>query len=517
MVLGVRYDYFVAISLSSKSNTHSPFQNPCSIEAREIGMEPLVERPKPEQFEATRDFLTWEQELKGNVLLPELLVARERAARLIGSVAVSGLLGGVDHESSHVDSQVQSLAEAVKLAAEGDDNARKMVEINVWTDMIERTIKSGHTTQPIPLNFTPQGRLIQFGQTLESVQSNSLKFASNNEIMRQRTEAETVNNFLIEELYRTGYFDNNYLVVFSPAENLPEYGFFTDTMSCSIQVIGKSSTGLELTSMFVSGVTEADGDRHDLEAIARVGDMFGVDLRGKSPAEIIANPVPVSRDMMPDGPVSVASWYDDAVSHILDVDCFFGEPGERRDYVGFVNICHEREQGYSSAVELATERLLRRHKELQSPQDAVTTLNEINSKLMIERAVTDGTIRPEVFGQQSAYYLLLARSAYENKNYLEFDQFITKAKELDQSSSCPSGMGNKRDFLSGNDSNKPDEPCEFVSKRCPKCGAKNVKTTVTSREIKGACGCRVVNGKVVSRRRRQNRHLKNKNRQSDVQ
>ncbi len=493
VVLGVRYDYFVAISLSSKSNTHSPFQNPCSIEAREIGMELLVEQPKLEQLEATQDFLTWEQELKGNIPLSELLMARERAARLIGSVAVSSLLGGVDHESSPAGSQIQSLTEAVKLAAEGDSTARKTVEINVRTDMIERTLKSGHITQPIPLNFTPQGRLIQFGQTLESVQFNSLKFASNNETMIQRTEAETVNNFLIEELHRAGYFDNNYLVVFSPAENLPEYGFFTDTMSCSIQVIGKSSTGLELTSVFVPGVTEASGDRHDLEAIARVGDMFGVGLHGKSPAEIIAKPLLVSRDMMPDGPISVACWYDDAMSHILDVDCFFGEPGERRDYVGFVGSCREREQGYSSAIELATEYLLRRHKELQSPQDAVRMLNEINGRLMIERAVTDKTIDLRVFGQQSANYLLQARLAQENKNYLEFSQFITKAKELDQSSSCPSGFATR---INGDNNNSElskfeSDDCEFISKKCPECGSKKVKTVVTKHSISGSCGCRV--------------------------
>lgn len=36
--------------------------------------------------------------------------------------------------------------------------------------------------------------------------------------------------------------------------------------------------------------------------------------------------------------------------------------------------------------------------------------------------------------------------------------------------------------------NKTDE-CEFISKECPECGAKNVKTKVTKHKITGSCGC----------------------------
>lgn len=47
-----------------------------------------------------------------------------------------------------------------------------------------------------------------------------------------------------------------------------------------------------------------------------------------------------------------------------------------------------------------------------------------------------------------------------------------------------SGYGNK----SGKDN---DEDCEFISKECPMCHKKNVKTTSTKSHIKGDCGCSV--------------------------
>jgi hypothetical protein len=37
--------------------------------------------------------------------------------------------------------------------------------------------------------------------------------------------------------------------------------------------------------------------------------------------------------------------------------------------------------------------------------------------------------------------------------------------------------------------NKTDDECEFISKKCPECGAKNVKTKVTKHRISGSCGC----------------------------
>lgn len=37
--------------------------------------------------------------------------------------------------------------------------------------------------------------------------------------------------------------------------------------------------------------------------------------------------------------------------------------------------------------------------------------------------------------------------------------------------------------------NRTDRDCEFISKQCPECGAKNVKTKVTKDKITGSCGC----------------------------
>lgn len=52
-----------------------------------------------------------------------------------------------------------------------------------------------------------------------------------------------------------------------------------------------------------------------------------------------------------------------------------------------------------------------------------------------------------------------------------------------------SGLGDQEESEAS--SKTIDEDCEFVSKQCPLCEKKNVKTTVTKTEISGDCGCKV--------------------------
>jgi hypothetical protein len=35
-----------------------------------------------------------------------------------------------------------------------------------------------------------------------------------------------------------------------------------------------------------------------------------------------------------------------------------------------------------------------------------------------------------------------------------------------------------------------NQNCDFISKMCPQCKAKNVKTHVTATHISGSCGCK---------------------------
>src|SRR5689334_19852563 len=66
---------------------------------------------------------------------------RLRAAEFIGACVAGKEIAYIGEASLEVQ-PIESLYDAIQLAAEGDPIARKMVETNVRTDVIERTIKA---------------------------------------------------------------------------------------------------------------------------------------------------------------------------------------------------------------------------------------------------------------------------------------------------------------------------------------------------------------------------------------
>src|SRR5258708_4136066 len=108
---------------------------------------------------------TIEQQINELVFeLPEVLVVsemlhdqetRQKAARFIGAA-----ITGTTLEVVPVKSPIESLCEAIQLAAEGDKAAEALVRTNAKTDVIERTIKTGHVMDPVPLVITDEGSFI---------------------------------------------------------------------------------------------------------------------------------------------------------------------------------------------------------------------------------------------------------------------------------------------------------------------------------------------------------------------
>ena len=405
---------------------------------------------------------------------------RRRTAQFIGAITMND-----SAELCSIEAPIESLQGAIKRAAEHDPTARRLVETNVGTDVIERTIKTGHVMQKTPLLIGAEGKIWQFGQTMDSVQANSLRLASSHPVMRARTEAEARNAFRIEQLNKQSLLEDYSFVVLSRAEQLPQFGFFTETMSVSIQVTSKDGDGLALESAFVSGVSALGQPAHDAETIAKLGQALSVDLSGKTPAEIIDTPLLIHKSMIPNGVIDLVKMYDQAAG-----GTFFGENRPVGDYLTYLESCHERELSFAPRVQQITNELIASADEIDSPIAAVQLLNDLSEKHMVKQAIFDDSINSRVFGHLSSDYIVLARRALEEGNIEAADAYGRSAVATAQSSSCPSATeaGTK---------NNEDGDCDFISKKCPLCERKNVKTTVRkigrhSKRISGSCGCSTI-------------------------
>jgi hypothetical protein len=419
--------------------------------------------------------------------MPEDLFTRRRAARFIGACAVSS---GTEFTPESFR-PIESLHDAVQLAAEGDPTARKMVETNVRTDVIERTIKTGHVIK-VNLMVNEAGEILQYGQSMESVQANSLRFAADNWQMRERTEAEATNSFRIQDLHRAGLLQDNYFVVLSRAadnmttEDMKKTGFFTETMSCAMQLTTSEGDGLSTESAFVSGVRREGQPRHDAETVVELGRRLGVDLSDKSAAEIIDTPLLVPKSLLPNGAIDLVRLYDEAAG-----GTFFGEARPRENYMDYREKCLERELTFEPKVATITDELISEAQLIADRVQATRRLHKLSEKHMVEQAAFDDSIDARVFGDEAAGHIHAARAHYRRGDYEQALSSVGRAKETAVSSSCPAGVMAGNGESEDGQNNKPgsDQDCEFISKKCPMCGEKNVKTKVTKSRITGSCGC----------------------------
>lgn len=401
-------------------------------------------------------------------------LVRRRAAHFIGSV----LTDKVVEESPQFERPIESLFDALQEAADGDREARQLVETCVATDIIERTYKTGHVSAKIPLFKTEEGKIFQYRQSMDSIQANSLRLAADDPVMLERTAAETRNSMRTEHLEREGWFDNGYsLLVISPAEDRPGT-FFTETMSLSLQLTAKTEGQMSIEPAFVAGRAEDGEDRHDFDTIAKVGDELRVDLRNKTPAEIIDTPILIHNSLIPNGVVDVVRLYDDAAGGL-----FFGERKPQQNYTEYLESCRAREANFKPRVEALADQLIAEAPQISSKIEAIQRLDKLSGHQVVEQAMIDTSIDARIFGAQAASDIEAARWHQEQGEYEAARQFVQSAKQNQTSFSCPSAATrNVSKIESQNDdpnvSTDKVEDCDFVSKKCPVCGEKNAKTRV---------------------------------------
>lgn len=427
---------------------------------------------------------------------------RARAERLIrraGELSITHTF--TEEQSGENLPRYGSLMEAVHAAADGDMQARKVVETNVRTDVVERTIKAGHITE-VEMSVDENGRIWQHGQAMDDVYVNSLRYASAGWQMRERAEAETRNGSRIEHHHRAGRLDDHYFVVISPAADnmskaeMTEAGFFTDTMTCVVQVTGTRNGRLVTQSAFIAGAAGPESVRYDKAAISHLGSRLQVDLEGLTAAQTIDTPLLIPKELMPNGVIDLVRLYDEYKG------TFFGQTKPAEDYRAYMDFCRQRESDLAPTVGKIVNEILANAHAISTPGQATDTLHTLSQKHMVDRAIIDHSIDPRVFGASAAGHIEEARFWYERGQTDRLIESRNQAQKKAVSSSCPTGRGGNGG-ISGNEeggessgggsSVGEDKDCDFISKECPLCKAKNVRTKVkkigNKRHISGSCGC----------------------------
>ena len=459
---------------NGKGKSPSPIQQIKSLEQEQTSLPPSLEyegifmaAAAAEQLTIDLVYASPENELVRPVSeLPEDVQTREQARRFIWAATKAGEIAVEQTVEEPRYKPIESLYDALITANESNDaDAHQLIYTNIKTDVIERTIKSGHVMK-VDLCVDEAGKIQQFGQSMESVQANSLRFAAGSWQMRERTEAETTNAFRIQAAYEAGELDDHSLVVFSLAadnmeiDEMQEAGFFTQTMSCAIQVTTAAGGKLTTESAFVAGIKAEGEKRHDLDTVVEVGRRLGVNYEDKGAAQILSQPILIPNELLPNGAIDLVKLWDEAAG-----GTFFGEDRPAEDYQDYRLKCATREATYEPKILAIKQELLERTAEINNRVEATKMLAKLSGKNMVEQALSDRTIDSRVFGSIAAEHIEQARKHLERGDDDAAKIEAARAIRTETSSSCPSGGSKNELNLEGKTGEDKYGSLQF---KCPK-------------------------------------------------
>jgi hypothetical protein len=398
-------------------------------------------------------------------------------------------------EESERQPRFPSLAHAIHAAKGGDPVARQFVHANVRTEASEIVYKSGHVSE-ISIFIDENGEPYQYGQQMDDVWLNALRFASGSPAIRPRTLAEIRNGMRIKSARQAGHLKDHWLVIVSRYtdklndEEAAEHNFFPETKSCSIQAITEvDESELTQQNIFVAGVRQFGGERHDRETAAKMGDELGINLHGKDDAQTIDSAFLVPKTRVPSGAIEFAWLWDQAAG-----GTFFGEDkgadwADRpiEDYLLYAEQCKQRERDLEKLTQAATNELILNASRLDLANDpdvfvkATELLHDTVDARLIRRAIKeDRSIDARVFGPVAAASIEQGRQRYDQGDIQGAEEAAEKAIETSTSSSCPAAR-EKSDSSKGgkNDDTKKEEKskgkgsaelCDIITSSCYCCG-----------------------------------------------
>lgn len=440
--------------------------------------------------------------------LPIDTLLQKRAESLVGGIAV-GMTVEVEpvEESIAGEEQQSNLASSIDKARNGDSEALKMVESNVTTDYLERAYKSGFVSE-VELGRTQDGELTQYGQSLESVHINSLRYIRN-EKLRSRAKIEALNGIRDQYYSEAGLLRENARLIVSLVHDdmddleAEDVGFFTKNRSISIQLLTEIDGKTIIQTAFVAGKEGQNGESFDKKTVVDMVRNLGVDYSGMSSEDIIGNPILINKKVIPGLIDSVAERFDESATAITGKQKFFGrDVDERQPFEAYSRKRAESKKISEKArsdIKSTVKGLLR--KQFASPTEATEKLAELNDRLLKENIVNDRTIDSAVLGVKASYYIEHARHLIDIGHLEHRDIFILQRNiELTgRSNSCPGGAESDKKQLDGiafgeNGDSETSEgstvkDCEFPAKKCPKCDEKNIMVTCKKGKYYGSCGC----------------------------
>jgi hypothetical protein len=303
---------------------------------------------------------------------------------LIGSIATTQVVEAPEKSQP----KEISLASAIHNVRNGDETLLPLIEANVATATGENLEKVEYVID-IELEETPEGEIIQFGQTLSQVHKNTiLSYDWQEPVMDERTRIESLSAFRTEDAHNAGLTNDHWLIDITlipdlPDDKLEELHFFPRTKTGIIRGVTRREDGkLIIRSAFFAGVTEEGVPRHDLEAVrALMVEDWGIAEAAEwNINDCLQNLVAIPKAVLPNGPVDIMPKLDDKIHRLTGQETYWGQNGPKGDYISVIQESKDRDEGRSKLKQRITRDLIHAPDSYSHPIDAIEALQNLVEK-----------------------------------------------------------------------------------------------------------------------------------------
>lgn len=376
--------------------------------------------------------------------------SKQKFYNFLGKVSVQQAL---EQTFNKPEAAGPTLASAIIEARNGNQEADKLVDINVGTATTEAFFKAGHLTK-IEKELNNDGEVVQFGVTTENLQYNSVVFRPNRHaVLKQFTLAEVQNGFREQELAKGDILKDHWFIVPSCVpENLPEElldergdGYFTSSMTFAAQGTTQVESSKLITETVFDKGTEAAHDdsyaerqagRFDIAAIGKVYERFGLEAP-QTALGFLQNPLLINKSEMPNGMVDFWRLIDEAKDELKGVS----RARDEQQYLDKIAQSKEREASLGDVKQEVKKRLLALGDSFNNDMQAINTLWELVRKYGVKESVVNSHIDPIVFGGQAATLIEQARHSAVKGDMESTLDLQQAAEQVAKISGCGGGAG----------------------------------------------------------------------------
>lgn len=313
-----------------------------------------------------------------------------------------------------------TLADSISETKKGSKESEARVDVAVASATAEALFKTKHITR-FRKSLTDGGEVEQHGLTNEQTHLDAIVHRSGRPgPLKKYTLAEVRNGFREQQLAAEGTLDDAWLVVasFVPRDVPEEWldnrgdGYFTRTMTYSLQGTTKAGSGLVLESIFdrgtdapeEAGYEERQAQRFDLPAYQKVCEWLGLPVP-QTELEALENPALIPKAFMPNGMLDFWRWMDIAADEIR------GNTVVRaaREYLERDRMSREREASIAGVRQTVKSKLLAADS-FVTKIDANVMLWELIKEHGYRAAAHNEHIQPIAFGVKGARKLKVAKN-----------------------------------------------------------------------------------------------------------